>query len=298
MSKPDAHRDRCRRHRQRSREFPNRQRCRQHPVGPRRQRHDPRAGGNDSLFGGLGDDRLHGAAGETLRMAARATTSTWSTVSATARSRMPRKEPTLPQGISFKLGANLENLVLTDAAVRGEGNSLANAITGNELANMLLGLAGKDSLLGEEGNDNLRGGRGIDELVGDSVWTSRAMGVGTPSSSTPRRAAVSTRSGIRCRQGFVLARQGHLCRDRQQARQGRVRNRQEGRRRQRPHHLRRGHRQALLRRERQRRRRQAPVCQARQGSGPRSHGLHDDRRLRGVGAGERSMRGALRGRRE
>ena len=125
------------------------------------------AGGNDSLFGGLGDDRLNGAAGaDAAHGGAGDDIYLVDSLGDSAIENAAEGTDLVRSGISFKLGANLENLVLTDAAVKGEGNSLANAITGNELANMLLGLAGKDSLLGEEGNDNLRGGRGMDELVG------------------------------------------------------------------------------------------------------------------------------------
>jgi hypothetical protein len=40
--------------------------------------------------------------------------------------------------ITWTLGANIENLVLTGtAAINGTGNSLANRITGNSAANVL-----------------------------------------------------------------------------------------------------------------------------------------------------------------
>ena len=55
---------------------------------------------------------------------------------------------------------------MTGAAVRGVGNTLANAIVGNGAANELLGAAGNDTLTGNGGNDLLDGGEGNDTLNG------------------------------------------------------------------------------------------------------------------------------------
>lgn len=69
--------------------------------------------------------------------------------------------------ISYRLGANLENLVLTGAAgLSGFGNALANGITGNIGANLLSGLDGNDVLNGAAGNDTLDGGTANDRLLG------------------------------------------------------------------------------------------------------------------------------------
>ena len=56
--------------------------------------------------------------------------------------------------MSFALGANVENLVLTGSAViDGTGNALANVITGNGADNILDGGEGADQLIGGGGND-------------------------------------------------------------------------------------------------------------------------------------------------
>ena len=56
--------------------------------------------------------------------------------------------------MSFALGANIENLVLTGMdAIDGTGNDLANVITGNGASNILDGGAGADRLIGGGGND-------------------------------------------------------------------------------------------------------------------------------------------------
>ena len=69
--------------------------------------------------------------------------------------------------VTRTLGANLEKLTLTGAAViSGTGNTLANVITGNSAANTLSGLSGADRLNGGAGGDRLIGGAGLDILTG------------------------------------------------------------------------------------------------------------------------------------
>lgn len=69
--------------------------------------------------------------------------------------------------VSFVLGADLEELLLTgSAAVAGTGNGLGNVLRGNAAANTLDGLNGADELHGEGGDDSLDGGTGDDRLFG------------------------------------------------------------------------------------------------------------------------------------
>ncbi len=88
---------------------------------------------------------------------------------------------TVRSSISYTLGANLENLVLTGtAALNGSGNSLNNLINGNTAANTLSGLAGNDSIVGGAGADTIDGGTGADvvfinALVGTSSDSSRVV---------------------------------------------------------------------------------------------------------------------------
>ncbi|MGR4865420.1 M10 family metallopeptidase C-terminal domain-containing protein [Caulobacter sp. LARHSG274] len=74
---------------------------------------------------------------------------------------------TVRSGITYTLGANVENLELLWAGSSwGTGNELNNVITGNAGANTLNGMAGNDTLIGGAGNDTLIGGSGADTLIG------------------------------------------------------------------------------------------------------------------------------------
>ncbi|MCB5174654.1 cadherin domain-containing protein [Microvirga sp. SM9] len=80
--------------------------------------------------------------------------------------------------ISYTLGVNVENLVLTGTErLDGTGNELANAITGNDGDNRLDGGAGADTLIGGEGSDIYivdDGGDVVQEAADDGTDTVRA----------------------------------------------------------------------------------------------------------------------------
>ena len=72
--------------------------------------------------------------------------------------------------VSYSLGANVENLVLTgNAAINGTGNELNNSLLGNGAANKLSGGAGDDRLDGAAGADSMTGGAGDDTYVVDNA---------------------------------------------------------------------------------------------------------------------------------
>jgi serralysin len=103
------------------------------------------AGGDDTLIGGIGADSMAGGvgndgydvdqSGDTVTEAAGEGTDTVSS------------------SISYTLGDNVENLILTGTAASGTGNGLNNSITGNASDNVLNGGLGADSMIGGAGND-------------------------------------------------------------------------------------------------------------------------------------------------
>ncbi|HEX8513950.1 MAG TPA: M10 family metallopeptidase C-terminal domain-containing protein [Allosphingosinicella sp.] len=74
---------------------------------------------------------------------------------------------TVSSSISYTLGDNVENLILTGSATDGTGNGGNNVITGNGLSNRLNGGAGDDRLIGGDGVDFFTGGAGNDVFVGE-----------------------------------------------------------------------------------------------------------------------------------
>jgi trimeric autotransporter adhesin len=72
---------------------------------------------------------------------------------------------TIQSSVTYSLGANVENLILTGiAAIDGTGNALKNTITGNTANNILNGGLGNDTLIGGTGNDTY-----VVDAIGDVV---------------------------------------------------------------------------------------------------------------------------------
>ena len=113
--------------------------------------------GDDIIDGGVGADTMIGNLGNDTFMVDNA--------GDTVTELFGEGIDTVMASISYTLGDNVENLILTGAARKGVGNDLANVITGNGAANALLGGGGDDTLNGGAGNDTLTGGAGADKFV-------------------------------------------------------------------------------------------------------------------------------------
>lgn len=124
---------------------------------------------DDILDGGTGIDIMTGGAGN-------------DTYFVTTRNDMITEQSnegidTIVSGITYTLGANIENLKLIYGGdAHGTGNSLDNQIEGNSGANRLRGFLGNDTLLGKAGNDTLDGGWGKDILDGGAGYDAMTGG--------------------------------------------------------------------------------------------------------------------------
>ena len=116
-------------------------------------------GGNDTLDGGAGQDSMAGGAGDDAYRVDQGNDAVVEFAGGGA--------DTVFASVHYTLAAEVENLVLGGAAaINGNGNALANALTGNAAANALWGQGGNDALLGGGGGDTLLGGEGDDTLSG------------------------------------------------------------------------------------------------------------------------------------
>jgi Ca2+-binding RTX toxin-like protein len=116
-------------------------------------------GGDDTLDGGAGADSMIGGTGNDLYFVDNAGDSVVELGG--------EGTDTVSSSISYTLGDNVENLILTGSASDGTGNSLNNLLTGNALSNHLDGGAGNDRLIGGDGVDFFTGGAGNDIFVGE-----------------------------------------------------------------------------------------------------------------------------------
>ena len=117
--------------------------------------------GNDILNGGAGADTLTGGLGNDTYFVDNLGDKVIET------SVLATEIDTVNSSITYTLGANVEKLALTGAAIiNGTGNAFNNTLTGNASANILNGLAGNDAINGGGGIDILIGGAGKDTLTG------------------------------------------------------------------------------------------------------------------------------------
>ncbi|HEY1130028.1 MAG TPA: calcium-binding protein, partial [Roseateles sp.] len=128
-------------------------------------------GGANSLSGGAGNDTLDGGAGkDTLVGGAGNDTYVVDVSTDVVTENSNEGIDTVRSAVTWTLGTNLENLVLTGtSAINGTGNASNNMLTGNGANNTLTGGAGNDTLDGGAGTDSLVGGTGDDTYIVDAT---------------------------------------------------------------------------------------------------------------------------------
>ena len=120
--------------------------------------------GNNILDGSTGADALYGYLGNDTFVV--------DNVGDTVFENPGEGTDTVQSSITYVLGADLENLVLTGSAnINATGNGAANSLTGNSGSNVLDGGAGSDAMAGGLGNDTY-----VVNVAGDTVTENASAG--------------------------------------------------------------------------------------------------------------------------
>lgn len=115
--------------------------------------------GNDTLIGGAGDDRLTGGLGADIMYGGTGNDLYEVDNAADVVTELAGEgTDTVEASVTYTLGSEVENLILTGTAVIDA--------TGNELNNLLQGNASDNTLTAGAGNDTLNGKQGLDTLIG------------------------------------------------------------------------------------------------------------------------------------
>ncbi|MBI5898514.1 MAG: calcium-binding protein [Rhodocyclales bacterium] len=118
------------------------------------------------LSGGEGNDTLNGSAGaDTMSGGAGNDSYTTDNVGDLVSEAADEGIDAVSTSVSYSLGANIENLLLSAGNISGTGNELDNGLTGSTGNNTLSGNAGNDTLDGKAGTDILIGGMGSDSYL-------------------------------------------------------------------------------------------------------------------------------------
>jgi Ca2+-binding RTX toxin-like protein len=104
--------------------------------------------GDNTLSGGVGSDTMTGGTGNDVYIIDAQDDIVIET------STIVTEIDSVQSSLSYTLGSNLENLILTGiSGINGTGNNLNNRVTGNAANNILSGGAGSDTMAGGTGND-------------------------------------------------------------------------------------------------------------------------------------------------
>lgn len=125
-------------------------------------------GGNDRLGGGGGVDVLRGGDGNDRYVV---------NAAGEAIEGFGQGTDEVRSNVNYTLGANIERLVLSGAAVAGKGNTLNNSITGNTGNNLLDGLGGNDTLTGGAGVDRFQFTTALNAATNVDIITDFQVGV-------------------------------------------------------------------------------------------------------------------------
>jgi Ca2+-binding RTX toxin-like protein len=102
--------------------------------------------GNNTLDGGAGIDTLYGGSGDDTYLV--------DNYLDVVNEYTSEGTDTVVSGVTYKIGANVENLTLTGGgAINARGNTLDNVLIGNSANNVMEGKSGADTMIGGDGND-------------------------------------------------------------------------------------------------------------------------------------------------
>lgn len=106
--------------------------------------------GDNIINGGTGGDSMYGGDGDDIYVVDDSYDRAYEVINSVATTGTDRVE----SSVTFTLGANIENLLLTGSSnINGTGNADTNMIRGNDGNNILNGAAGADMMYGGAGND-------------------------------------------------------------------------------------------------------------------------------------------------
>ena len=163
--------------------------------------------GNDELRGGDGNDRLLGGLGTDLLLGGLANdTYVVDNLEDTLVENYDEGTDTVESSVTYLLGENLENLLLTGAAaVNGTGNELNNHLVGNSANNILDGGTGADILEGGSGDDTY-----LTADEGDTIIEAVVQGMDTEIRSYETSAALTDNVEYLILSGSVIQGTGNI----------------------------------------------------------------------------------------